>query len=148
MPLPQLGFKTLVMTRESAYCDGKPTLSIMKFISPMHFCLAAVWLSSVMPHALTAAIESKTAPYPTFGSIERLDPAMDALLEPDARMEELATGFYWTEGPVWWPEEGMLLFSDVPQNTVFSWKEGRGIGIYLRPFRLHGWALCRHWSRF
>ncbi|OYW69260.1 MAG: hypothetical protein B7Z21_01560, partial [Verrucomicrobiales bacterium 32-60-5] len=41
-------------------------------------------------------------PLPTFhGSIERLDPALDTLLAPDAKIEVLASGFNWSEGPVW-----------------------------------------------
>ena len=56
------------------------------------------------------------------GSIERLDPALDALLAPDAKIEVLASGFNWSEGPVW--KDGGIVFSDVPENTVFGWKEG------------------------
>ncbi|MBL9133799.1 MAG: SMP-30/gluconolactonase/LRE family protein, partial [Verrucomicrobiaceae bacterium] len=62
-------------------------------------------------------------PVPAFeGSIERLDPALDALLAADAKIEVLATGFNWSEGPVW--KDGGILFSDVPENTVFGWKDG------------------------
>ena len=41
-------------------------------------------------------------PVPAFqGTIERLDPALDALLAPDAKIEVLASGLNWSEGPVW-----------------------------------------------
>src|SRR5881394_543302 len=53
----------------------------------------------------------------TLGKIERLDPALDALLAKDARMEKLAEGFDWSEGPVWMPGN-YLLFSDVPMNAI------------------------------
>ncbi|MCW0220972.1 MAG: SMP-30/gluconolactonase/LRE family protein [Prosthecobacter sp.] len=56
------------------------------------------------------------------GGIERLDPAFDKLIAPEAKIEILATGFNWSEGPVW--RDGQILFSDVPENTVFGWKEG------------------------
>src|SRR4029077_20954419 len=39
--------------------------------------------------------------YPTFGAIERNDPKLDQLLAPDAKIERLAGGFTWAEGPVW-----------------------------------------------
>jgi len=68
-----------------------------------------------------------------FGSIERVDPRFDALVPPDAYIEVLAEGFDWAEGPVWIPEGGYLLFSDVPQNVVFKWKEGEGLSEFLRP---------------
>ena len=66
------------------------------------------------------------------GRIERLDPALDALVPRDARIEKLADGFAWTEGPVW-RKSGYLLFSDIPNNTIVRWKEGEGISVFLRP---------------
>jgi gluconolactonase len=71
--------------------------------------------------------------YPTIGKIHRLDPAFDELLAPDARLEKLAEGFTWTEGPVWVRDGGYLLFSDIPRNTIFRWKEGEGVSAYLSP---------------
>ncbi len=72
-------------------------------------------------------------PVPTFqGSIERLDPALDALVAPDAKIEVLASGFNWSEGPVW--RDGGIVFSDVPENTVFGWKEGdTAAKVVLKP---------------
>jgi len=67
------------------------------------------------------------------GSIERADPRFDSLVPPDARIEVLAEGFDWAEGPVWVPDGEYLLFSDVPQNVVFKWKDGDGLSEYLRP---------------
>lgn len=66
-------------------------------------------------------------------AIERLDPSIDRLLAPDARVEILAEGFDWSEGPVWVRDGGFLLFSDVPQNVVIRWKEGEGAREWLRP---------------
>jgi hypothetical protein len=51
------------------------------------------------------------------GGVERLDPALDALVAPDARPEVLAQGYKWSEGPVW--TAGALLFSDVPNNVIW-----------------------------
>jgi gluconolactonase len=65
--------------------------------------------------------------------IERLDPALDALVPRDARIEKLAEGFQWSEGPVWRKSGGYLLFSDIPANTIYRWKEGEGISVFLRP---------------
>ena len=78
----------------------------------------------------------------TLGEIERLDPAVDQLLDEDAQIEILARGFTWTEGPVWVPEAqgGYLLFSDIPRNTVFQWREGQGIRLFLQPSGYTGHA--------
>lgn len=66
------------------------------------------------------------------GGIERLDPAFDKLIAPEAKIEILATGFNWSEGPVW--RDGQILFSDVPENTVFGWKEGSTSAVtFLKP---------------
>lgn len=71
--------------------------------------------------------------YPSMGKIERNDPALDALIPPNARIELLAGGFSWAEGPVWVREGEYLLFSDVPRNVVFKWKEGEKTSEYLLP---------------
>ena len=72
-------------------------------------------------------------PLPEFkGSIEKLDPALDALLASDAKIEVLASGFNWSEGPLW--KDGQIIFSDVPENTVFAWKEGdTSASVLLKP---------------
>lgn len=72
-------------------------------------------------------------PYPILGSIERLDPTLDSLISPEAQLEILADGFEWTEGPVWVAEGDYLLFSDIPQNSVFQWSEQDSIVLYLKP---------------
>lgn len=67
-------------------------------------------------------------------SIERLDPALDEILAPDAKIETLCTGFDWAEGPVWDEKEKRLLFSDVPKNTVYQWKEGdKEASVFMKP---------------
>lgn len=67
-------------------------------------------------------------------SIERLDPELDAIIDPAAKIETLCTGFRWSEGPVWDAKESRLLFSDVPQNTIFQWKEGdTEASVFMKP---------------
>ena len=67
-------------------------------------------------------------------SIERLDPALDAILDPAAKIETLCTGLDWAEGPVWDEKEKRLLFSDVPRNTIYQWKEGdTEATVFMKP---------------
>jgi gluconolactonase len=80
-----------------------------------------------------APITSEKSPYPALGTIERLDPRFDALIPKDARLERLATGFNWAEGPVWVRAAGHLLFSDVPENIVYRWRDGEGVAAHLTP---------------
>jgi gluconolactonase len=69
----------------------------------------------------------------TLGSVERLDPAIDGLLAKDAKVEVLAKGLDWAEGPVWSKRDGCLYFSDVPQNVIYRWAEKGGVTGYLKP---------------
>lgn len=69
----------------------------------------------------------------TIGQIVRLDPALDNLLDRQAPIEVLAEGFDWSEGPVWIKQGDYLLFSDVPKNTIFRWKQGEGLSEFLKP---------------
>lgn len=93
----------------------------------------------LIPFALTMAIDcnntqqSRQMTYKTTGSIERLDPALDAIIASNATAEIIAEGFEWSEGPLWVESEQMLLFSDVPANTIYKWTEENGTEIYLQP---------------
>ena len=56
------------------------------------------------------------------GKIQRIDPALDKLISPTAKIEKLAGGFQFTEGPVWVKDGGgHLLFSDIPANAILKW---------------------------
>jgi len=70
--------------------------------------------------------------HPTVGHIERLDPRLDELIPPGAVLEKVADGMDWSEGPVWDAKDKSLLFSDVPRNGIFRWKEGAGVTQFLR----------------
>jgi gluconolactonase len=67
------------------------------------------------------------------GRFDRLDPRFDQLVPSDAVLEKIAEGFNWVEGPVWDRKGGYLLFSDIPQNAVFKWQEGKGVSLFLKP---------------
>jgi gluconolactonase len=69
----------------------------------------------------------------TFGSIERTDPGLNQLIDSTATLEILSEGYEWSEGPVWVESENMLLFSDVPTNTVYKWTERDSIEVFLKP---------------
>lgn len=73
-------------------------------------------------------------------SIERLHPAINAILDKDAQVEIIADGFEWAEGPLWIEKEGMLLFSDVPKNIIYKWTEQKGKEVYLTPSGYTGTA--------
>jgi gluconolactonase len=67
------------------------------------------------------------------GHVERLAPALDAIVAPDAQFEILAEGHEWTEGPVWVPTLGAILYSDVPNNAIYRWSNDGGSTLWLTP---------------
>jgi gluconolactonase len=78
-------------------------------------------------------IKSFSKPYSTFGKLESKDPKFDQLISPDAKIEKLAEGFDWSEGPLWVKDGGYLLFSDIPPNKLMKWKDGDGVVTYMCP---------------
>ena len=100
----------------------------------------------VLPLFDAGLLAQDTTNFPSLGEIVRLDPALDALIPGDAKIEVLASGFEWSEGPVWISEEGhphggYLLFSDIPNNAVMRWDEGTGARLYLQPSGYTGVSL-------
>jgi gluconolactonase len=67
-------------------------------------------------------------------AVVRLDPALDELVSPDARLERVVGGFGFTEGALWVHEgeRGHLLFSDIPANVIYKWTPGADkASVYL-----------------
>jgi gluconolactonase len=66
--------------------------------------------------------------------IVRTDPALDAIVPPGARLEKLAGGFLFTEGPVWVPatanSPGYLLFSDPNNNQIYRWSAEGQVSVF------------------
>lgn len=92
--------------------------------SPMNF----IWVKSATldfygPGHGTGIQEVET-------KIIRNDPALDTIVAPNAKIEKLAGGFQFTEGPVWVRDGGYLLFSDPNNNLIYRWSEDDGVSIY------------------
>src|SRR5947209_3937147 len=82
---------------------------------------------------LTAAAFAQKPVRPTIGEVIRLDDAINELIDRDAKIEVLASGFAWSEGPVWVRDGGYLLFSDIPRNSIMKWSEAEGVSVFLKP---------------
>ena len=86
---------------------------------------AALALAVVVPAAVVAP--------PSSSRFVRLDPRFDRIVPRNAIVEKLADGFSWVEGPAWNRDGGHLLFSDIPRNSVYKWKDGVGTSLFLEP---------------
>jgi gluconolactonase len=111
---------------------------IMKKLPTILFGLVAA--SGGLLMASRQLLGQDTKNRPTIGKIVREDPEMDQLIARDARIEVLATGFAWSEGPVWVKDGGYLLFSDIPRNSIMKWKEGAGVSLFMKPSGFTGIA--------
>src|SRR5438132_8352805 len=67
----------------------------------------------------------------TMGKLEVEDQQFYSLVPKDAKIEKLAQGFGWAEGPVWMGN--FVIFSDVIGNTAYKWEQGKGLSVYMRP---------------
>ncbi len=64
---------------------------------------------------------------------EAHDPVFNGFVLGNAPLKQLATGFDWVEGPVWFGDADCLLFSDIPNNRILRWTPGSGITTYRQP---------------
>ncbi len=67
---------------------------------------------------------------PVATEIVRRDPALDGIVTPGTKIEQLASGFSFTEGPVWVRDGGYLLFSDPNENTIYRYSPDGQVSIY------------------
>lgn len=102
-------------------------------LKPLGVLLAAAGAACWLFPGGTRLPAAEPAQFPAIGTIERFDPRFDRLIPPEARLEKLAEGFEWAEGPVWVPKGAYLLFSDIPRNSVMKWRPGEGLSLYLKP---------------
>lgn len=79
----------------------------------------------------------------------------EALIAKDAKVERLATGMKFTEGPVWLPEQKILVFSDIPNSVLMQWSEADGLKEFRKSAQANGNLLdlegrllsCQHEAR-
>ncbi len=70
--------------------------------------------------------------------IDRLDPQANQLIPQDAKLEKLATGFKWTEGPVW--AQRHLYFAEIPSNSIRELLGPNNVKIFIQPSGYRGTA--------
>ncbi|MGA2571470.1 MAG: SMP-30/gluconolactonase/LRE family protein [Terracidiphilus sp.] len=98
------------------------------------FCLPGQQKAAASPAQRAAAGSAVSTP----AQIDRLDPSIARIVPAGAKLERIATGFTWVEGPVW--VNGSLFFADIPSNTIRRWTPGQGVSIFLQPSGYKGSA--------
>ena len=84
-----------------------------------------------------------SAPRSAQAKVVRLDPALDKIVSQNARLEMLAGGFQFTEGPVWHPD-GYLLFSDPNANTIYRWSRDGSVSVFRTKSGYSGFDIGRY----
>lgn len=93
-------------------------------VSPNNF----IWVKSAVLDFYKAGHGNGIGPVET--KVIRKDPTLDNLFTPGAKIEKLAGGFLFTEGPVWDREGGYLLFSDPNNNLIYRWTPDGEVSVY------------------
>src|SRR5580692_8847490 len=96
--------------------------------------LFALALFCILPPAASAQTLASFAPTRITSTplqVDRADPASSRIVPANAKLDRVATGFTWVEGPVW--VNGSLFFADIPSNSIRRWTPGKGVSIFLQP---------------
>ena len=100
-------------------------------ISFLHICL--VFLSVGLSNCDGEIGGGESGIVDNAGTVDRIDPRVDALVPIGAIIQKLASGFAFTEGPVWDQRNNQLYFSDLRSNAIHTWNDEAGLGTYLQP---------------
>lgn len=71
--------------------------------------------------------------YPMIGRGVREDLRLDSLLARDSRIDVVASGFDWAEGPAWDEAAREFVFSDIPRNSISRWTPQSGAALWTKP---------------
>jgi gluconolactonase len=97
----------------------------------LSLCTVALWACQPSPAVdEKPSVETEIAEIEAIGAIEMVVPG---IVSPDAKVENLGGSFGWSEGPVWIAEQDRLLFTDVPGNVIWTYKDGEGLSEFLNP---------------
>ena len=95
-------------------------------------------MPSIAAGRASAQSAAATAPAITPLQVDRVDPASNRIVPAGAKLERIATGFKWVEGPVWVNDS--LFFAEIPSNSIRRWTPGKGVSIFLQPSGYKGAA--------
>lgn len=89
-------------------------------------------LVTVVMSSLSVAGDQQPPASAATGSIDIIDDAALALIDPTSDLLIRSDGYKWTEGPVWIEDGGYLLFSDIPNNVIMKYQPEAGVSVFLR----------------
>lgn len=102
-------------------------INILKMANPFRYILICILFE------LPFLAKGQSNPIETIGQLVVYDNTFYDLIDKNEKIEVLAKGFKWAEGPVWVKNGSFLLFSDVPNNTVYKFQNDQGLSEFLKP---------------
>lgn len=89
-----------------------------------------IWVRNAVVDFYTNGLSAK-AEWKDIGKIYTIDEKLNSIITPGTKIEKIADGFSFTEGPVWHPD-GYLLFSDPNTNTIYRYNpKNHNITVYM-----------------
>jgi gluconolactonase len=88
-----------------------------------------IWMRSATLDFYKPSVNGKISEN-TGSKIVRIDRALDEIVPSNAKIEKLASGFQFTEGPVWVKDGGYLLFSDPNANKIYRWSPDSRVSVF------------------
>jgi gluconolactonase len=83
------------------------------------------------PHALAQWQPSQRYPDPF---VRIIDPSFSKYRVLLAKVEKIASGMRWCEGPTWFGDGRYLLWSDIPNNRIMKWEEEtEAVSVFRKP---------------
>src|SRR5271168_289117 len=99
-------------------------LKLFLLIAAAAVCASMINQLNVAARANPSASDGASVENSTPLKFDKLDPSIDRIIPPDALLERIATGYTWTEGPVW--AKDSLFFADIPGNSIQKWTPDAG----------------------
>lgn len=95
--------------------------------------LAVLAVSKVHAQSQWAPTWQAAARYPD-PAVSVVDESFRKYVLSAAKVEQIATGMRWCEGPVWFGDFKFLLWSDIPNNAIMRWNEETGeTSVFRKP---------------
>jgi gluconolactonase len=116
----------------------KTRMRSLTSLAVLALCLSLSACKSSTPPPAPAPANSASDIVTLPANIDRVDPALNAIIPADAQLERVATGFKWVEGPVWVGDS--LYFAEIPSNSIRKWTPGQPVSIWLQPSGYKGSA--------
>ena len=95
---------------------------------------------TIGPMAVILALSGTDSPFaaetaPTIGHTVAFEDEFHELVPRGAFIDVLASGFDWSEGPLWIPDAdgGYLIFSNIPRHSVVKWSQAEGLTLFMKP---------------